>query len=206
MTTLLIAYTSQAKSLETKDLGTVGETYPIVEADVVKELQRQAMQNKQKSENFLLEELKKYQPMNLYNLPRAESDSTYLVDMSYSLDRDLVDGSGKVIYPKGYTFNPLDYLSFPGGLVIIDGEDPQQLQWYKTSPYVNLPQARLLLSGGYAFEIVEQLRRPAFYLTGDIAKRLKLYAVPAVVIQEGKQLLVREVYIPRNVKGDADEK
>jgi conjugal transfer pilus assembly protein TraW len=26
-----------------------------------------------------------------------------------------------VLYPKGYSFNPLDYVSYPGVLVVIDG-------------------------------------------------------------------------------------
>ena len=32
----------------------------------------------------------------------------------------MTDSEGKVLYPKGYTFNPLNYLSFSGGLVVID--------------------------------------------------------------------------------------
>ena len=121
--------------------------------------------------------------------------------MTYTLDRDLVDGEGKIIYPRGFTFNPLDYISFPGGLVIIDGQDISQVQWFRTSPYFKNHRARLLLSGGHAADLIETLQRPVFYLTGDIAARLKLQAVPSVVIQKEGKLQVREFNVPMEELG-----
>jgi conjugal transfer pilus assembly protein TraW len=112
--------------------------------------------------------------------------------MTYTLDQDLVDGNGKVIYPRGFTFNPLDYVSFPGGLLVIDGDDPSQIKWFEETPYAQNHRVLLLLAGGHAFKLIDQLKRSVFYLTDEIAERLQLAAVPSLVIQKDNMLQVRE--------------
>jgi len=178
-----------------KNLGVVGETYPIVEPDVVVELKAQAAKTKKLSDVEFREQVKIYQPEDLHHLPRATRDRTFLVDMTYTLDRDLLDGDGKVIYPRGFTFNPLDYVSFSGGILVIDGSDPTQVKWFTKIPYANNHRIRLLLSGGYAYKLIEELKRSVFYLTDEIADRLQLAAVPSLVIQQDKKLLVREFLV-----------
>jgi len=178
------------------DLGVVGETYPVVEPDVVAELKEEAARKNPFGDNEFLERMKTYQPEDIHHLPRATMDRTFLVDMTYTLDRDLLDGEGKVIYPRGFTFNPLDYVSFSGGMLVIDGSDPMQIKWFTKTPYVNNHRVRLLLSGGYAYNLIEELKRSVFYLTDEIADRLQLAAVPSLVIQQDKKLQVREILVP----------
>lgn len=176
-----------------KDLGVVGETYPIREPDILVELKQKAAQADQsKDRKKILKQMRDYQPVDLHNLPRATADATRMVDMTYTLERDLVDQDGKVIYPRGYTYNPLDYITVPGGLVIIDGDDLDQLKWFKNSPYSQNHQAKLLISGGRAFGLIEKLQRPVFYLTTDIARRLQISAVPSLIIQQGNKMQVHE--------------
>ncbi len=179
-----------------KDLGVVGETYPVVEPDVVAELQEESARKNHFRDNEFIEKMKTYQPEDIHHLPRATRDRTFLVDMTYTLDRDLLDGDGRVIYPKGFTFNPLDYVSFSGGMLVIDGNDPVQVKWFKQTPYASNHQVRLLLSDGHAYELIKQLKRSVFYLTDEIAKRLQLAAVPSLVIQKDKKLQVHEFLIP----------
>ena len=180
-----------------KDLGTVGATYPVVEADVVAELTKKAIQHqKTHHPDPLLEQLKTYQPANLQKLPHAEQDRDFIITMDYSLEYDFVDGEGNILYPKGFTFNPLDYISFSAGLVIIDGTDPKQIRWFQKTHYMENHRVRLLLSDGYAFKLGQLLKRPVFYLTKDIASRLQLTSVPAVVVQHNRSLLVYEIVVP----------
>ena len=180
-----------------RDLGVVGETYPVVEPDVVTELKEEAATKNRFRDDEFLERMKTYQPEDLHHLPRATMDRTFMVDMTYTLDRDLLDGDGKVIYPKGFTFNPLDYVSFSGGMLVIDGNDPAQIKWLEETPYADNHQVRLLLSDGYAYELINQLKRSVFYLTDEIAERLQLAAVPSLVIQRNDKLEVREITVPK---------
>jgi conjugal transfer pilus assembly protein TraW len=184
------------------NLGVVGETYPIAEPDVVAELKEAtAIKNRFRDDEFF-ERMKIYQPEDLHHLSRATRDRTFLVDMTYTLERDLLDGDGKVIYPKGFTFNPLDYVSFSGGMLVIDGSDPTQVRWFTKTPYVNNHRVRLLLSGGYAYNLIEELKRSVFYLTDEIADRLQLAAAPSLVIQKGDKLQVREILVPEEGRHD----
>jgi hypothetical protein len=51
----------------------------------------------------------------------------------------------------------------------------------------------LLLSCGYAAPLKQELQRPVYYLTHDIATRLQLKATPSVVVEQDNKLTVREV-------------
>lgn len=178
------------------NLGVVGDVYQVVEPDIATELRQQAEQNRI-DDNEFLERVKTYQPEDLHQLPRATEDRTFLVDTTYTLDHDLVDGNGKVIYPRGFTFNPLDYVSFPGGLLVIDWDDPSQIKWFRQTPYATDRRVRLLLAGGYAYKAIEQLKRSVFYLVDEIAERLQLAAAPSLVIQKNNMLQVQEFFVPQ---------
>ena len=168
----------------------VGKTYPIVEQDIREEF-------KQKVTGIDIEALlnthNRYQPANLHTLPRAASDRVFTVDLTHTLERDIKDNQGNLLYPQGFTFNPLQYAGLRGGLVVIDGSDPQHVEWFKGSPYFQNQRAILLLSGGYAAEVKQELKRPVYYLTHDIATRLQLKAAPSVVVEQDNKLTVREV-------------
>ena len=173
-----------------KQLETVGKTYPIVEPDILEEL-------RQKATGVDLETLRdqhdRYQPSNLHKLPHAAVDRVFTVDMTYTLDHNIQDEDGRLLYPHGFTFNPLQYATLTGGLVVVDGSDPQQVDWFKASPYFQDHRAILLLSDGYAPKLKSELQRSVYYLTHDIADRLHLKAVPSVVIEQDRTITVREV-------------
>ena len=185
----IITCATQVLAAHTR-LEPVGPTYPIVEQDITKELQ-------QKSTTIDLDALfnshNRYQPANLHPLPRAASDRVFTVDLTHTLEHDIKDGQGNLLYPQGFTFNPLQYARLTGGLVAIDGSDPEQIEWFKMSPYFQNQRAILLLSGGYAVEVKQELKRPVYYLTHDIAARLQLKAAPSVVVEQDNKLTVREV-------------
>ena len=140
--------------------------------------------------------IKDFRPRDLHPLPAAKADRSFLVDMAYTLDADIPDGKGGVLYPKGFTFNPLDYVKLSSLLVIIDAGDPQQIQWFKSSPYAEDFRTRLILSGGDYYDLTEELGRPVFYLVDTVARRLQLAAVPSVIRQQDNMLQVREVRVP----------
>jgi len=186
----IVTCASQALAAHTR-LEDVGNTkYPIIETDLLEEL-------RQKATRIDVEALRnahdRYQPANLHSLPRASADRVFTVDLTSTLDHDIKDVQGNLLYPQGFTFNPLRYAGLSGGLVIIDGSDPEQAEWFKKSPYFQNHRAILLLSGGYAAEVKQELKRPVYYLTHDIASQLQLKAVPSVVTMQDNKLTVREV-------------
>lgn len=187
-----------------RHLGIVGRTFPIVEPDLLAELRESSSQFEQSREE-LLARIKNYQPANLHPLPRAAADRTFLVDMRYTLDRDVTDAHGNIIYPKGYSFNPLEYIVLAGGLIVIDGSDPSQVSWFMRSPYSQNRQTKLLLVGGRAADLIEKLQRPAFYLTDDMAERLRLAAAPSLIMRKEDKMQVQEFYVPPGEPASANE-
>ena len=139
--------------------------------------------------------IKNFRPSDLHPLPVSKEDRSFLVDMTYTLDSNIPDGKGGVLYPKGFSFNPLDYVSLTSILVVIDAGDRRQVDWFKVSPYAEDYRTRLILSGGDYYDLSEELKRPIFYLVDTVARRLQLAAVPSIVRQQGNMLQVREVML-----------
>ena len=177
------------------ELEPAGPVYTIVEPDVRNEIKQEVAQRWKQQKDKYQEKIHNYQPKNLQQLPRAESDRSFTVDMTYTLDRDLTDRDGKVLYPKGYRFNPLDYMSLTIGLVVIDGSNPDQIKWFKESPYSSNHRMKLLLSGGYAQSLVIDLKRAVYYLDKEVADRFQLAAVPCAAVQQDKHIQVTEFLV-----------
>ena len=192
--TLLLTGLPLARAGEIVQLEPVGPTSAVVETDLGEELRQRAVR-------VDVERLRSaqahYQPANLQALPRATKDATTMVDLTHTLEEDMQDANGQVLYPAGFTFNPLRYVSLSGALVVIDGSDPEQVAWFKGSPYGANRRALLLLSGGLAAALRDGLQRPVAYLTQDIAQRLQVRAAPSVVVERDNQLVIREVSLGR---------
>ena len=179
------------------DLGVHGRTYGISEPDSLNEIQDKAAgtdwskvfdpeKMEPRLKNFKLESKK---------LPRAENDREFTVDMSYVLDRDIPDGHGNILYPAGYSFNPLEYTRLDNVIVVMDGSDPEQIAWYEASPYAQDYRTMLLITDGQYYDLTERLNTSVFYATTGIIERFNLRAVPSVVCQIGKYMQVKEINI-----------
>lgn len=180
-------------SVQAKELGTFGMTYRIAELDALAEIEERAKQvdwykvlDKRKVENF-------QGPPDRVRLPRARQNRRFPVDMTYTTEIDVPDGKGGILYPKGYTFNPLDYVTYPKTLVVIDGTDPEQVKWFAASEYDKRLDVTLLLTEGSFGTVSKRISRPLFYADRKIVERLKLQAVPSVVRQKGRMMDVTEV-------------
>jgi conjugal transfer pilus assembly protein TraW len=178
-----------------KDLGRFGAVYPIIEPDALEEIRARAAQvdwKKVFNREKMTRKVREYRPDNLVKLPAASHSRTFLTDMSHTLDMDIPDGKGGVLYPKGYTFNPLDYIKLTRILVIINGNDKKQVEWFRTSPWNKDLNAMLLLTEGGYFKLGDRLKRPVFYADRLMVTKLGLKAVPSVAVQKGRMMEVRE--------------
>ena len=190
-------------TVQAKHLGTFGATYPIAEKDALQEIREKAKSidwDKAFNRNMWEKKLKAYRPSELKPLPRAEREKVFTVDLTYTLEFDIPDGKGGVLYPKGYTFNPLDYVSFPNTLVFIDGSDPIQVDWLESSDYSTDANIMILITGGSYYDLFARLKRPVFYADARIVERFSLSAVPAVVHQKENLFEVREIAIQSTSK------
>lgn len=192
---VLVFCTLTAWPAQAKVLGTFGQVYAITEPDALAEIEErarsinwQSILDKEKPEDF--------RPSHLVQLPRAKRDRSFLVDMTYTLEFDVPDGQGGILYPRGYRFNPLEYVPFNQTLVILDGDDPEQLAWLKSSSLLSEPSSLILLTQGAFSRVGKQLGRTVFYADRRILERFNLAAVPSVVSRKGRLMEVKEIEIP----------
>jgi len=177
------------------DLGDVGATYPIAERDALAEIEERAKAvdwGKAFDSKRTRERILNYRLGEMEALPTAKKERVFQVDVSYTLDFDIPDGRGGILYPKGFSFNPLAHVFLPNILVVIDGGDARQIEWFKASSYAKDHRVMLLLCGGSYTRVMEKLKRPAFYADARIAKKFQLKAVPAVIVQKETVMEVRE--------------
>jgi len=182
------------------DLGTFGRTYALAEKNAIEELKERAAAvdwSQVFSPEKMGDVIKKYKP-DVLQLPPALESKKRIVDISYRLDIDIPDGKGGILYPAGYTFNPLEYTRYTKTIVVIDGDDPLQVDWFLVSDHARSFHTMLLLSDGSYYELAKKFERPVYYATSQIVKRLQLRAVPSVVRQSGKYLEIEEIALQNN--------
>jgi conjugal transfer pilus assembly protein TraW len=185
-----------------KDLGTFGAVYDIVEKDALKELEEKAKSvdfSKAVDRNAFARRARDFTPEDVKKtrtIGPARKNRTFLVDMTYTLERDIRDDNGNVVYPAGYAFNPLSYVAYPRTLVILNGKRAEQINWFQRSSYAKDARVTLLLADGLYSELSRSLKRPVFYASTRLIEAFRIQAVPSVVRQSGSYMEVTEVVVP----------
>lgn len=174
---------------------TIGRTWPIAEPDALSEIEaRAARQPTNMAAQF--GPRANWSALRAASLGNARQDRTRFVVPFYTLPDEIRLPDGKLLYPKGFTFNPLDYVSLPQRLVIVH---PRKLGWA-------LDHARLtdfiLLTGGDALELSERTGRALFILEERVKERLGLTVAPVIVSQVGKKLELHEFDVVDQRKGE----
>jgi len=189
--TLLLLLMTVIANLALAQTVVVGTVYAIAEQDAEQEI-------KQRAANVDWEKVyskpsSQWSGLVSVRLPNAQSDNERHHAITYTVEQDIIDRQGNILYPKGYIYNSLDYISMPYRILII-GDAPEHIEWARQ-------QARdadeIWTAGGNPRHISQVLEgRPVFILTEDSAEKLALRAVPTVISQAGNQLLLEERYVP----------
>ena len=195
---LLTIFLSAQANAAIHNLGVFGREYPIVEKDAIEELKsRAAAVDWQRvfSPEITGKAIKEYKPETI-SLPTVPESQKRLVDISYQLEMDIPDGKGGILYPRGYVFNPLAYVNFSKTIVVINGDDARQVDWFTSSSHAGKMETLLLITDGSYYALAQKLNRPVFYATSRIVQRLQLRAVPSVARQSGKYMEIDEIALP----------
>jgi len=175
---------------------TIGRTWPIAEPDAMAEIEaRAAKQPKDMARNFGPRSA--WSAMQAASLGITTQARTRSVVPFYTLDFDIKLPDGTMLYPKGYTFNPLTYVSLPQRLVIVH---PRDLGW---AIRVARSADFILLTAGDALALGEKVGRPLFILEERVKGRLGLTVAPVIVAQAKQRLLLQEIVPTTGQRGEA---
>ena len=174
---------------------TIGRTWPIAEPDALAEIEAKVAK--------LPTDLRskfgprtRWSAMKAAKLEVSSRERIRTVIPFYTLDMDVALPDGRVLYPKGFTFNPLTYVSLPQRLVIVHASE---LGWALKAAD---PADWILLAAGAGsgpdpIALGEKVGRPLFLLEERIKDRLGLTVAPVIVRQIGQKLQLTE-FGPKN--------
>lgn len=197
----IVALTCHAHAI---DLGAIGPTYGIVEPHLLADIDRRLREKDRSGElQKLIDEARTRgvaavrSPAPVSGLARAIRARTFYVDPSFTLDRNVFDSQGRLLYPAGTRKNPLEIVSLSRRLVFFDARDASQVTRARQLLFAAGARAKPILTGGSYLELMKAWRTPVYYdQQGVLTRRLGIRHVPAIVSQEGQLLRIDEVPLP----------
>ena len=205
MTLLLLVSASApaASSAAGHDLGRFGETWPVIEPDLLATIADRLERVRASGELDRLNRefaaratARVATPMPVAGLSPASEDRSWRYDPSIALDSDVRDAKGALIAARGTRVNPLDLVQLPRTLVFVDGTRPDEMAW--ALRHGDDAHVSIILVSGSPFERMRALHRRIWFDQGGVlTARFGIAHTPAWVRQQGKVLLVGEVALPR---------
>ena len=186
------------------DLGTLGPTYGIAEPHLLNFIE-QRLRDKERSGELqrLMQEAQTrgiesvQRPAPVPGLRATETARTFYVDPSFTLDRNVVDAQGRLLFAAGTRKNPLDVVSLSKHLLFFDARDPRQVA--RARELVTRYDGKLkpILTGGSYLDLMKAWRVAVYFdQQGTLIRRLGIQQIPAIVSQEGQRLRIDEMVLP----------
>lgn len=188
---------SLMEHLEKGQCGKIGATYQFAERNAMEEIEeRSAKVDWVAAERDLAQKLKG-QYENLPGsgmLPAAVKDERWQVAKPYTLPFDVPNpqSPGEILYPKGYTYNPMEFITVPFSVALLDGTRKEQLDWLKTKLDLNqdvTPLTMITMLGGN-YSLASEALKKKVYSGAKIARAGWCTATPCIVsFEPGKPWL-----------------
>ena len=131
-------------------------------------------------------------PKPVEGILKAERDRSFTVDLSITLEKDLADHNGVVFAHAGTVVNPLGYSTFNRRIILIDGDDPEQIE-FALETGNELDTLIVMIKGEPIRLSNKHGRRFWFDQNGVIASRFQVQFVPAVITRADPYMRVDEV-------------
>lgn len=184
------------------DLGTIGPTYGIAEPHLLADIEKR-LRDKERSGELqrLMDEARTCgitavrQPAPVEGLRATDAARTFYVDPSFTLDRNITDAAGALLFPAGTRKNPLEVVSLSQRLLFFDARDRRQVA-RASALLAESAQSPIkpILTGGSYLDLMKAWHRPVYYdQEGLLTRRLGIRQVPALVSQEGLRLRIDEL-------------
>ena len=181
---------------DVKVLSPDGKTYHIAEKNLlgviknrIKHVNWQAVIKR----SHIKRQVENYQPYNIeVNLPTALHTKVFEPSMWYTLKFNIKSSTGQIIYPKGFRYKITDYIKLPNVLVVINGDNKRQVEWFRDSKYFNNLSVMPLITKGDYYKLDKRFKIPVYYYMKSLQKRFKLKAVPSIIWQKGTVLYVKQ--------------
>lgn len=186
---------------EAKDYGQVGQTFPVIEPDLLATIETRLSQAEANGELARMNaafarrvEAKVRWPDPVAGITPAQEARSWHFDPTVTVEQDIRDPQGRLIAAAGQKINPLDFVTIAQDLVFVDGDDDQQMAW-ATVHYSDAKAKIILVSGSPIEAMTNRKRRFYFDQEGRLTGKFGIQHTPAVVSPAGKVLAVSELVL-----------
>jgi conjugal transfer pilus assembly protein TraW len=186
------------------DLGTIGPTYEIGEPHLLAFIEQRLREKERSGELQRLAEAARArgidtvrQPPPVEGLRTTERPRTFYVDPTFTLDRNITDPQGRLMFAAGTRKNPLEVVSLSRHLLFFDARDPRQVKHARELSGRYAGRVKPILTGGSYLDLMKAWRVPVYYdQSGTLTRRFGIRQVPALVSQDGLRLRIDELGLP----------
>ncbi len=195
---------SLSSATRASDHGIVGQTFPIVEPDLLatieaklQRLQANGDIDRMNAAFARRAEARVRRPKPVAGITPATEARTWAYDPTITIERDVQDQKGNYIARRGQTVNPLDFTAVTQALVFVDGDNKAEMAW-ATAQYSDLTAKIILVSGSPLEEMTARQRRFYFDQEGRLTGKLGIRHTPAVAVQDGRVMKLSEIKLKGN--------
>lgn len=184
-----------------QDLGTRGETFPIVEKNMIEAMQERVKELVDSGEwdvyqkKFTTETIDKIKAPRGIELPHVTTELVRMVDPSVMLNIDIQLPDGKYVARQGDMINPLKQMNLNHDIAFIDGRDEKQINWAIEQRKKNPKTLVLLVTGNWYELSVKHKMKFWFDQTGEFVNRMDIQRTPSLVSQNKLSLKVHEIVL-----------
>jgi conjugal transfer pilus assembly protein TraW len=181
--------------------GTVGQTFPIAEADLLTTIETrlrtlEANGGIERMNKVFAErsEARIRRPKPVAGVTPASDAREWLYDPTITIDKDIRDPKGNLVAKAGHTVNPLDFVTMRQALVFVDGDSPEQMEW-ATKRYTDANAKIIMVNGSPIDAMTKRQRRFYFDQEGRLTGKLGIRHTPAVAEQDGRVVKLSEIVL-----------
>jgi conjugal transfer pilus assembly protein TraW len=186
------------------NLGVVGPTYKIDEPHLLEDIEKRLREKQRTGELQRLADAAQRrgvaavrEPAPVEGLRPTEQPRTFHIDPSFTLDRNISDHRGRLLFAAGTRKNPLEVVSLSRHLLFFDARDPRQVRHARELKLRYAGRVKPILTAGSYLDLMKAWREPVYYdQSGALTRRLGIRQVPALVSQDGLRLRVDELKLP----------
>lgn len=184
-----------------EDVGKIGPTYVIEEPNLLRFIEERLREKEKSGELKRLEGEARARVVDTVRNPTAVAGltstvaaHTFYYDPTFTLDQNVLDDNGKVLFPAGTKKNPLEVVSLSKHLLFFDSRDERQVERAAGLLQRYGGRVKPILVGGSYLDLMKRWKVPVYYdQHGALVKRLGITHVPALVSQEGLRLRIDEL-------------
>ncbi|WP_418180609.1 hypothetical protein ACNSOL_00285 [Aliarcobacter lanthieri] len=189
-------------SLSTMLLST---TYEIKEQDLILEIENKAPELEKKIEEQKKVIIEKIDNLTGEVLLKAQENRIKYIDPTYILDKDIpkYDKFGRkigVLYAKGYTFNPIEFMSVvPPDFIIFNACDPSETKYVNNliKDYEEKLKDYMLVNSGCKNKDLRktEFNSKVYFLTKEMRDKFEVEHTVSIIYidKEKKRIAVKEV-------------